>query len=373
MGRGDRGQLPGTPGLRKPRRAAARPAMSPEEPVAEGPLPDDALPDRDLATHEITLQSDPSEPRLDRFLAARWPGQSRSAYQKLIRSGRVLVNDEPVTKPSTEVRRGDHIFVTLLKRRPLGIVPEPIPIDVLYEDEDLIALNKAPGIIVHPARGNPHGTLVNAVAWHAEHLSKVGGPWRPGVVHRLDRDTSGVILFAKNDRAHLAVASQWEARTVRKEYAAIVEGVPDLDADVIEEPLGKHLRVRERYAVRYDGTGKEAESHYEVAERFDGFALLRVWPRTGRTHQVRIHLAHIGHRIVADRQYGSRDRLTLAEVAGPEAEGPDEVLIDRQGLHAAALTLRHPTTGGPLQLEAPLPADMARTLEALRRWRPARP
>jgi 23S rRNA pseudouridine1911/1915/1917 synthase len=338
-------------------------------PTREGPLSEDELPDRDLATLEITLQSDPSEPRLDRFLAARWPSHSRSAYQKLIRSGRVLVNDEPVTKPSTEIRRGDHVFVTLMKRRPLGIVPEPIPVEVLFEDEDLIAVNKEPGIIVHPARGNPHGTLVNAVAHHAENLSKVGGSWRPGVVHRLDRDTSGVIVFAKNDRAHLGLARQWEARTVRKEYAAIVEGVPDLDADVIEQPLGKHHRIRDRYAVRHDGAGKEAESHYEVAERFDGFALLRVWPRTGRTHQIRIHLAHVGHRIVADRQYGSRDRLTLAEVSGGAAEA-DEALIARQALHAGSLTLRHPRTGEPLLLEAPLPADMSRTLAALRRWRP---
>ena len=338
-------------------------------PPTEGALPDDRLPKREPETLQIVLQSEPSERRLDRFLAARWPMYSRAAYQKLIRAGRVLLNDEPVTKAATEVRRGDHLFVTLLKRRPLGIVPEPIPIAVLYEDQDLIALNKAPGILVHPARGNPHGTLVNAVAWHAEHLSKVGGPWRPGVVHRLDRDTSGVILFAKNDQAHLGLAEQWERRAVQKEYLAIVEGAPGLDADVIEEPLGKDRRIRERFAVRRDGAGKEAQSHYEVAERFDGFALLRVHPRTGRTHQVRVHLAHIGHPVVADRQYGSRDRLTLQDVARGRAAG-DEVLLERQALHAASLALRHPRTGQPVVLEAPLPEDMARTLAALRTWRP---
>ena len=338
--------------------------------TVEGALEPGALPKRDLATLEIELQHEPGDTRLDRFLAQRWPSHSRAMYQKLIRDGRVLVNDEPVTKPSSDVHRGDRIFVTLYRRQPLGIVPEPIPIRILYEDADLLVVDKDPGILVHPGRGNAHGTLVNAVAWRAETLSKTGGPWRPGVVHRLDRDTSGVIVFAKSDTAHARLGKQWEARTVQKEYLAIVEGVPELDADVIEHPLGKDRRVREKIAVRRDGTGRDASSHYEVVEAFDGFALLRVRPKTGRTHQIRVHLAAIGHRVVADRQYGSRDRLTLQEVARGRAEG-DEVLIGRQALHAAALGILHPTTRKPLRFESPLPADMTRTLEALRRWRPA--
>jgi len=336
--------------------------------LPHGSLSPDALPERDLATLEIQLVHEPGDARLDRFLAQRWPTYSRTTYQRLIRDGRVLVNDEPVTKPSAEVHRGDHVLVTLYKRQPLGIVPEPIPISVLYEDEDLLAVNKAPGILVHPARGNPHGTLVNAVAYYAGTLSKGGGPFRPGVVHRLDRDTSGVILFAKNDPAHTRLARQWESRTAEKEYLAIVEGVPQLDADVISEPLGKDRHLRERYAVRRDGAGREATSHYEIAETFDGFALLRVRPKTGRTHQIRVHLAHIGHRVVADRQYGSRDHVTLQEIARGQAEH-DEVLIARQALHAASLTIRHPRSGDCLHLEAPVPADMAGLLAALRRWR----
>ena len=342
-----------------------------ENRTVEGALPPESLPERDLETLEIELQHEPSETRLDRFLAQQWPTASRATYQKLIRDGRVLVNDEPVTKPSAEIHRGDHVFVTLYKRRPLGIIPEPIPIAVLYEDDDLIAINKAPGILVHPARGNPHGTLVNAVAWHAEHLSKVGGPWRPGVVHRLDRDTSGVILFAKTDTVHARLARQWEDRTVEKEYVAVVEGVPELDADVIDQPLGKDRHVRERYAVRRDGVGRAATSHYAVTETFDGFAVLRVCPKTGRTHQIRVHLAHIGHRIVADRQYGSRDRLTLQELARGGADH-EEVLIVRQALHAASLRLVHPRTRRPISFEAPLPEDMTRLVTALRRWRPVR-
>jgi 23S rRNA pseudouridine1911/1915/1917 synthase len=336
--------------------------------LPEGALSPDELPDRELETLEIELQSEPGDPRLDRFLAQRWSAYSRATFQKLIRDGRVLVNDEPVTKPSASIRRGDHIFVTLYKRRPLGIVPEPIPISVLYEDEDLIAVNKAPGILVHPARGNPHGTLVNAVAYHAETLSSVGGPFRPGVVHRLDRDTSGVILFAKSDQAHARLARQWEERTVDKEYVAIVEGVPQLDADVIDQPLGKDHHVREKYAVRRDGSGRHATSRYEVAEAFDGFALLRVHPKTGRTHQIRVHLAHIGHPVAADRQYGSGDKVTLRQVARGRADH-DEVIIQRQALHAAAITFRHPRTREVMHLEAPLPEDMAKLLGALRRWR----
>ena len=344
----------------------------PTRELPEGSLPPEALPDRDLATLEIELQHEPSDPRLDRFLAQRWSAYSRTTFQRLIRDGRVLVNDEPVTKPSTEVHCGDRLFVTLYKRRPLGILPEPIPIDVLYEDEDLIVVNKAPGIIVHPARGNPHGTLVNAVAYHAEHLSTVGGPWRPGVVHRLDRDTSGVIVFAKHDQAHMRLARQWEERKVGKEYVTIVEGVPELDADVIDQPLGKDHRVREKYAIRRDGTGRNAISQYAVRERFDGFSLVDVTIKTGRTHQIRVHMAHIGHRVVADRQYGSRDRLTLQELARGRADH-DEVLIEHQALHAASLAIVHPRTRQPLLLEAPLPDDMARTIEALRRWRRAAP
>jgi 23S rRNA pseudouridine1911/1915/1917 synthase len=340
----------------------------PKNDLPEGSLSPDALPDRDLATYEIELQNEPTVARLDLFLASRWPSHSRTVYQKLIKDGRVLVNDEPVTKPSTEVHKGDRVFVTLYKRQPLGIIPEPIPISILYEDEDMVVVNKAPGIIVHPARGNPHGTLVNAVAYHAENLSKVGGPWRPGVVHRLDRDTSGIIVFAKSDTAHMRLARQWEDRTVEKEYVTIVEGVPELDADVISEPLGKDHRIRDRYAVRRDGSGREASSHYEVAETFDGFAVLRVRPRTGRTHQIRVHLAHIGHKVVADRQYGSRDKVTLQEIARGRADR-DEVLLARQALHAASLTLKHPTTRAPLHLEAPLPEDMSKLLDALRQWR----
>jgi len=339
-----------------------------EKPLPEGALPDDALPVRDLQRLAITLQSEPGETRLDRFLALRWPAHSRSTYQRLIRDGRVTVNGRPVAKPSVDVHAGDAVEVVLYKREPLGIVPEPIPIDIIYEDADLLAVAKQPGILVHPARGNPHGTLVNAVAHHAESLSTGGAWWRPGVVHRLDRDTSGVIVFAKNDEAHFRLARQWERRTVEKEYLAVVEGVPALDADRIDQPLGRHHKIRERYAVRRDGTGRQAVSQYEVTERFDGFAAVRVHIFTGRTHQIRVHMAHVGHSVLADRQYGSRSKVTLQEIARGRADR-DEVLVARQALHAARLRLEHPRTGEPLVLEAPLPDDLRRLIEALRAWR----
>jgi len=341
-----------------------------ENHLPDGALPPEALPPRHPKRLAVRLRREPAETRLDRFLAHHWPQHSRAAYQKLIRDGRVRVNGEPVTKPSTDVHLGDHVQVTLRKREPLGIVPEPIPIDVLYEDDDLIAVAKAPGILVHPARGNPHGTLVNAVAHHADSLSSGGDRWRPGVVHRLDRDTSGVIVFAKHDAAHLRLARQWERRTVRKDYLAVIEGVPDLDADLIDRPLGRHHHIRERYAVTFDGTGRRAVSRYEIAERFDGFSAVRVRIHTGRTHQIRVHMAHIGHRVVADRQYGSRSKATLQEIARGRADR-DEVLIARQALHAVRLGLAHPRTGEPLTLEAPLPEDMTGLLEALRTWRGA--
>ncbi len=339
-----------------------------ENDLPDGALPPEALPERDLRRLAVRLGREPAETRLDRFLAQHWPQHSRSTYQKLIRDGRVTVGGEPVTKPSTDLHRGDCVEVTLRKREPLGIVPEPIPINVIYEDDDLLAVAKAPGIIVHPARGNPHGTLVNAVAHHAGSLSTGGDPWRPGVVHRLDRDTSGVIVFAKHDEAHHRLARQWERRSVLKEYLAVVEGTPDLDADVIDRPLGRHHHVRERYAVTFDGTGRRAVSRYEVDERFDGFSAVRVRIHTGRTHQIRVHMAHIGHRVVADRQYGSRSKVTLQEIARGRADR-DAVLIARQALHASRLGLAHPRTGEPLTLEAPLPEDMTRLLGALRTWR----
>jgi 23S rRNA pseudouridine1911/1915/1917 synthase len=230
-------------------------------------------------------------------------------------------------------------------------------------------------MVVHPAKGHWTGTLVNALQFHFDTLSTAGGEQRPGIVHRLDRDTTGLLLVARTDAAHKHLAQQFEQRTIHKQYLALVSGVPERDSDYIERTIGFHPTNREKMAIRNpeDG-GKDAVTFYEVIERFRGYALVRCEPATGRTHQIRVHLAHIGHAIVADKAYSGRDRLSLTDLVGPGTAGsePDasNLLIDRQALHAHSLCLNHPTTGAALQFTAPLPEDMTRTLEALRRYRP---
>ncbi|MGE5755940.1 MAG: RluA family pseudouridine synthase [Planctomycetaceae bacterium] len=307
--------------------------------------------------------------RIDAYLASRFPDYSRSVIQKVIDAGAVRVNDRPV-KASYKVRTDDLIRAWLPALTDTAPVPEDIPLQVVSEDEALVVVNKPPGMVVHPAKGNWSGTLVNALQFHFDTLSSVAGENRPGVVHRLDRDTTGLLIVAKDDRAHRHLAAQFEQRTIHKEYLALVSGVPQRDSDYIERTIGFHPTNREKMAIRppEDG-GKEAVTFYEVLERFQGYAFVRCTPATGRTHQIRVHLTHIGHPIIADKAYSGRDRLTLGDLAGPGAPDADTVLIDRQALHAHALHLTHPLTGQPLHLTAPLPDDMARTLAALRSYR----
>jgi 23S rRNA pseudouridine1911/1915/1917 synthase len=238
-------------------------------------------------------------------------------------------------------------------------------LDVLFEDEHLIAINKAAGMVVHPAKGHWSGTLASALSYHFQRLSSVGGPTRPGIVHRLDRETSGVILAAKTDQAHLALAAQFEKRSVQKEYFALVQGVPERDTDVISRPIGPHPIHREKMAVRPNHpSSRPAETRYEVMERFDRFAALRILPRTGRTHQIRVHLAHMGCPVLCDRLYAGRCQITDGELRGQGDRGP--VLLDRVALHAWRLRILHPVTGEPLALAAPIPTDIQAVLDALR-------
>jgi len=309
--------------------------------------------------------------RLDQYLVDRFPAYSRSILQKIIEADAVTVNARDV-KSSYHVRKGDHIRVWLPELNDDVPEPEPIPLEIIYEDEFFLIVNKPPGMVVHPAKGHWRGTLVNALQFHFQQLSKIGGPHRPGIVHRLDRDTSGLIVVAKDDLAHANLAAQFERRSVRKEYIAITSGVLDRDSDFIERPLGPHPTQREKMAVRNteDG-GKEASSYYEVIERFDGFTFVRIYPKTGRTHQIRVHLAHVGCPIVADHAYGGRRSLRLSEIAADIATESDVVLLDRQALHASRLWITHPRIREPLEFAAPLPADFAATLAALRQHRPA--
>ena len=303
--------------------------------------------------------------RIDAYLASRFSDYSRCVIQKVIDAGAVRVNDRPV-KASYKVRADDLIRVWLPELPETTPAAEDIPLQVVFEDEAFVVVNKPPGMVVHPARGNWTGTLVNALQFHFDTLSTVSGENRPGIVHRLDRDTTGLLIVAKDDRAHRQLALQFETRTIRKEYLALVAGVPQRDSDYIERAIGFHPTSREKMAIRLpeDG-GKQALTFYEVLERFQGYAYVRCKPSTGRTHQIRVHLTHIGHPVIADKAYSGRDHLTLGDLTGAIAE-PETLLIDRQALHAHALHLTHPLTGQELHLTAPLPEDMARTLEALR-------
>jgi 23S rRNA pseudouridine1911/1915/1917 synthase len=312
--------------------------------------------------------------RLDSYLASRFTDYSRQVIQKIIDADGVLVNGR-TAKASYRVRQGDILSIRLPDLPDTTPKPEDIPIDVIHEDEFLTVVNKPANMVTHPARGNWRGTLVNALQFHYDNLSTLAGENRPGIVHRLDRDTTGLLVVVKNEMAHRGLAVQFEQREIHKEYLAIVYGVPERHSDYIEAAIGFHPTSREKMAIRAVSDGaREAVTFYEVQERFRGFALVRCKPQTGRTHQIRVHLTHIGHPIVADKMYSGRDRLTLDELIGqarllPEGRTLDEALIDRQALHAHRLRFRHPLAECELDLTAPLPADMARTIDALRQFR----
>ena len=325
---------------------------------------------RNLSPEPVALVVGPEHAgwRLDLFLAHHFPSYSRVHLRRVITAGGVRVGDRG-GKPSYRLRPGERVSIVLPDLPREAPQPENIPLEILYDDDWLAAINKPPGMVVHPARGHWSGTLASAVQFHfGGRLSTAGGPTRPGIVHRLDRDTSGVIVVAKNDQAHGNLATQFQNRLVEKEYFAIVAGVPHLDRDRIEEPIGFHPHEREKMAIRRDHPlSRAAETFYEVVERFDGFAAVRILPKTGRTHQIRVHLGHIGCPVLCDRQYGGRARLTRGEIRRDPSD--TLVLLERQALHARRIKLAHPATGEPLEFEAPLPADMTAVLEELRSWR----
>ena len=309
--------------------------------------------------------------RLDQYLVATFPGHSRSAIQRAIVAGAVTVNGQP-TRPGHRLRPGDQIRIWLADPQAHTPLPEDIPLEILYEDDSLVVINKPPDMVVHPAKGNWSGTLVNALRFHFDQLSEAPDEYRPGIVHRLDRDTSGAILVAKEESAHRELAQQFETRQVYKEYLAITLGVLDRDSDYIERAIGPHPYDRDKKAA-YPAADeerniKEACTYYEVIERFDGFTYVRCLPKTGRTHQIRVHLAWVGCPILADKTYGGHNALRYRDLV-PDWPQEDEAILSRQALHAYRLRFRHPQTGRWIEVKAPLPADMERTLQALRQWR----
>jgi 23S rRNA pseudouridine1911/1915/1917 synthase len=308
--------------------------------------------------------------RLDQYLVSMFSDYSRSVVQRVIDAGGVLVNGKP-SKASYRVRYGDHIRIE--KPQPTHPMPvaEDIALDILYEDEYLAAVNKPADMVVHPAKGHWSGTLVNALRFHFDQLSGVNGDYRAGIVHRLDRDTSGVILIAKEEQTHRDLSMLFEQRKIFKEYAALTAGVLDRDSDYIEGRIAHHPHDRVKMIVSDDeeDDGKDAVSYYEVVERFRGYTFCRVQPRTGRTHQIRVHLASIGCPVLADKVYGGRDCFYLSDLVPGLDESQDELLLSRHALHAYRLRLRHPRRGTILDLEAPLPPEFQKTLTALRRYR----
>lgn len=316
--------------------------------------------------------------RLDKYLHGRFRRLSRTLIQRLIRQGSITVNGKP-TKCSYEMETGDIIDLLIPPPEPYEVIPENIPLDVIHEDDYLLAINKQIGIICHPARATQTGTIANALAYYCRHLSHGEDPFRPGIVHRLDKNTTGVMIVAKTDEAHWKLALQFERRTTQKTYVAIVHGVIDRDEDVIDVPIGQHPKVHDRYVVtglaerlggRFEkALGKEAVTHYHVLERFDGFTYVELYPKTGRTHQLRVHLSHIGHAIVGDPFYGGR-YVSRRTITG-RAEDSDEPFFKRQALHAHRLRVTHPIHETPLEIVAPLPADMQEVLDLIRANRPA--
>lgn len=303
--------------------------------------------------------------RIDVFLTQLLDGFSRQQLKDAVQQGCADV-DGRVVRPSHKVRTGQRICFRLPKLASEDTLPENIALDVLFEDDSLVVVNKPAGMVVHPARGHWRGTLTSALAYRFAALSDIGGPTRPGIVHRLDRETSGVIVVAKTNAVHLDLAQQWHDRQVRKEYLAITAGRVDRDRDLIDAPIGKHPFHREKMAIRQrHPSSRPARTFYHVQQRHGRFALLQVMPETGRTHQIRVHLEHIGAPILCDRLYGGHSTVTRSELGGGRPQQGEPAILARHGLHAWRLMLRHPKGGQHMRFEAPLADDMRDVLDVL--------
>jgi 23S rRNA pseudouridine1911/1915/1917 synthase len=301
-----------------------------------------------MSHNEINILEDQAGERLDKVMSDELGELSRTMVQKLVKDGNIKINDKEV-KPNYRVQEGDVIQWELPETEEPDILPENIPLNVVYEDTDLIVVNKPRGMVVHPAPGHYEGTLVNALLYHCKDLSGINGIMRPGIVHRIDKDTSGLLMAAKNDKTHQSLADQLKAKSSHRVYQAIVHGVPKHDRATIDAPIGRDEKDRKKMAVNLNH-GKEAITHFKVLERFAGYSLVACQLETGRTHQIRVHMAYIGFPIAGDPKYGPRKTLS----------------IDGQALHAAELGFTHPTTGEEMRFTAPLPDDMAQLLEELR-------
>ncbi|WP_256760268.1 RluA family pseudouridine synthase [Cohnella sp. WQ 127256] len=298
------------------------------------------------------IEAQHSGERIDKHIAEVLAGKSvsRSQAQEWIRNGAITVNGQAV-KANAKLSIGDQVQVTIPEPEPLEAIPENIPLDVVYEDSDVIVINKPRGMVVHPAVGHPSGTVVNALLYHCKDLSGINGVMRPGIVHRIDKDTSGLLMVAKNDLAHASLADQLKEHSVTRKYVALVYGVMQHDKGTVDAPLGRATHDRKLYVVT-DKNSKHAITHFVVSERFEEYTLLELKLETGRTHQIRVHMKYIGFPLVGDPVYGGKSGRTLGMVG--------------QALHAAVLGFKHPRTGEYLEFSVPMPEDMEQVLNILR-------
>ena len=289
--------------------------------------------------------------RIDKYISVLIDSLSRSFIQKLLKDGHVLVNDQPV-KQNFRLKEGDEVAFSLPKAVEPDILPEDIPLDILYEDDDVLVVNKPKGMVVHPAAGHYSHTLVNALMYHCrDSLSGINGVMRPGIVHRIDRDTTGSLLVCKNDAAHISIAAQLKEHSIVRRYRAVVYGVLDQEEGTVDLPVGRDPHDRKRMAAGVRN-GKEAVTHYKVLQRFHGYTYIECRLETGRTHQIRVHMASIGHPLLGDEVYG---------------RGKNPFHLEGQTLHAMVLGFLHPSTGAYMEFEAPLPAYFEKLLDRLRK------
>ena len=310
-------------------------------------------------THTFTAIPSDAKNRLDIFLSQKLPELTRSRIKNLIEDGLISLNDKPA-KAGAKIKTGDKIAITIPLPKAIAAEPEKIPLDILYEDKHIIVINKPPGLTVHPGAGRAKGTLVNALLYHCKDLSGIGGALRPGIVHRIDKDTSGVLVVAKTDKSHQFLSKQFKEHSMKRRYLALVWGVVKGDEGTIDLPIGRHISERKKMSVRTK-RGRRAVTHYRVIKRFNNFTLLEASLETGRTHQIRVHLSAIHHPVVGDPVYG--------KTSIPSALPPKIISIlkklKRQALHAQTLGIIHPETKQYMEFTSPLPDDMKEVISAI--------
>ncbi|MCY9092450.1 MULTISPECIES: RluA family pseudouridine synthase [Bacillus] len=299
---------------------------------------------------DITASEEQKSERIDKFLASTENGWSRTQVQQWVKDGQVVVNGSPV-KANYKIQPGDQVTVTVPEPEALDVLAEPMDLDIYYEDQDVLVVNKPRGMVVHPAPGHLTGTLVNGLMAHCTDLSGINGVMRPGIVHRIDKDTSGLLMVAKNDMAHESLVNQLVNKTVTRKYTAVVHGIISHDDGTIDAPIGRDKKDRQSMTVTRDG--KNAVTHFHVLDRFQEFTLVECQLETGRTHQIRVHMKYIGFPLAGDPKYGPRKTIDF----------------NGQALHAGILGFQHPRTDEYIEFEAPLPEDMSALIENLRKTR----